>query len=83
MHRILSVLLALLLTVGASSASAAPSRQEQTTAVFFGETQNWIAPPLLRLLEQEWRSADLRVSPCPNRSDDQPRRRQGLRHPDL
>lgn len=45
MHRILSALLALLLTVGASSASAAPSRQEQTTAVFFGETQNWITPP--------------------------------------
>jgi len=35
----------LLLVPGASSAAAAPSRQERTTAVFFRETQNWVAPP--------------------------------------
>jgi hypothetical protein len=45
MHRFLLALLALLLVPGAGSASAAPSRQERTTAVFFRETQNWVAPP--------------------------------------
>jgi len=45
MHRFLLALLALLLVLGAGSASAAPSRQERTTAVFFRETQNWVAPP--------------------------------------
>ena len=33
------------LVPGASSASAAPSQQERTTAVFFRATQNWVAPP--------------------------------------
>jgi hypothetical protein len=39
-------LIVLLLAAGASSAAAAPAAEEgSTTAVFFRETQNWIAPP--------------------------------------
>lgn len=45
MYRLLLALLALSFVLGASSASAAPSRQEQIIAVFFRETQNWVAPP--------------------------------------
>ncbi|MCS7288599.1 MAG: hypothetical protein NZ699_05640 [Roseiflexus sp.] len=51
MHYLRIALIVLLLAASASSVAAAPAK-ESTTAVFFRETQNWIAPPFY----QFWRT---------------------------
>ncbi|MDW8145258.1 MAG: hypothetical protein RMJ48_02995 [Roseiflexaceae bacterium] len=71
MHYLRIALIVLLLAASASSVAAAPAK-ESTTAVFFRETQNWIAPPFYQFWRTNGGLPNLRLPAGADRSDDQP-----------